>query len=276
MRVAEALVFARALGVARLDAQLLLAHHLQRERTWLLAHDDAAIDDAALNAFQADLHRRADDVPLSHLTGHREFHGLSLQVGPDVLVPRPETEGLVDWALEIMRAQAPSSPQQQVADLGTGSGAIALAIKRARTGVQVEAVDNSADALNVARLNARRLSLDVTFRQASWLAGSTDFYDLIVANPPYVAQDDPHLAALTHEPLAALAAGPDGLADIRSIVAQATTRLAASGCLLLEHGWDQAPTVRALLTAAGFRAVTSRRDLAGVERCSGGTWPELG
>ena len=271
---AEALVQAAALGVQRLDAQLLLLHVLGLEasgRAWLIAHDDSSLKLAEQHRFLQSCSSRVAGKPLAYIVGHKEFFGLDLLVDSRVLVPRPETETLVDWALELVVSDGP-----RVLDLGTGSGAIALAIKRARPGVQVEAVDNSADALNVARLNARRLSLDVTFRQASWLAGSTDFYDLIVANPPYVAQDDPHLAALTHEPLAALAAGPDGLADIRSIVAQATTRLAASGCLLLEHGWDQAPTVRALLTAAGFRAVTSRRDLAGVERCSGGTWPELG
>ena len=271
---AEALVQAAALGVQRLDAQLLLLHVLGLEasgRAWLIAHDDSSLTLAEQHRFLQSCSSRVAGKPLAYIVGHKEFFGLDLLVDSRVLVPRPETETLVDWALELVVSDEP-----RVLDLGTGSGAIALAIKRARPGAQVEAVDNSADALNVARLNARRLSLDVTFRQASWLAGSTDFYDLIVANPPYVAQDDPHLAALTHEPLAALAAGPDGLADIRSIVAQATTRLAASGCLLLEHGWDQAPTVRALLTAAGFRAVTSRRDLAGVERCSGGTWPELG
>ena len=271
---AEALVQAAALGVQRLDSQLLLLHVLGLEasgRAWLIAHDDSSLKLAEQHRSLQSCSSRVAGTPLAYIVGHKEFFNLDLLVDSRVLVPRPETETLVDWALELVVSHGP-----RVLDLGTGSGAIALAIKRARTGVQVEAVDNSADALNVARLNARRLSLDVTFRQASWLAGSTDFYDLIVANPPYVAQDDPHLAALTHEPLAALAAGPDGLADIRSIVAQATTRLASSGCLLLEHGWDQAPTVRALLTAAGFRAVTSRRDLAGVERCSGGTWPELG
>ena len=271
MRVAEALVFARALGVARLDAQLLLAHHLQRERTWLLAHDDAAIDDTALNAFQADLHRRADDVPLSHLTGHREFHGLSLQVGPDVLVPRPETEGLVDWALEIMRAQAPSSPQQQVADLGTGSGAIALALKNARPAAQVTATDVSVAALAVARDNAERLGLTLEFAAGSWwqaLPGRR--FHLIVSNPPYIAADDPHLHALRHEPRHALTAGGNGLHAIEQIVSGAAAHLHPGGWLLLEHGHDQADAVAGRLASAGFVDITTRHDLAGLARCTGG------
>jgi release factor glutamine methyltransferase len=187
-----------------------------------------------------------------------------------VLVPRPDTETLVDWALEL------AAGGRRVIDLGTGSGAIALAIKRHRPHAVVEAVDASADALEVAAANARALELDVQFRQASWLEGSTSRYDLIVANPPYVAAGDPHLAALRHEPVRALEAGPDGLADIRDIVAQASSRLHPGGWLLLEHGWDQAPAVRGLLGAAGFCQVAGRRDLAGIERCSGGKWPELG
>jgi release factor glutamine methyltransferase len=163
-----------------------------------------------------------------------------------------------------------------VVDLGTGSGAIALAIKKSLPQADVHATDASPDALDVARENARRLSLQVEFRQASWLADSQGRYDLIVSNPPYVAAQDPHLDALTHEPLGALAAGPDGLADIRVIVAQAPAHLRSGAWLLLEHGYDQAPAVRELLVAAGFQGVTSRRDLAGIERCSGGKWLELG
>jgi release factor glutamine methyltransferase len=140
----------------------------------------------------------------------------------------------------------------------------------------VHATDASTAALEVARENARRLALQVEFRQASWLADAAGYYDLIVSNPPYVAANDPHLAALAHEPLSALSAGPDGLADIRAIVAQAPAHLRSGGWLLLEHGHDQAQAVRGLLAAAGFRGVASRRDLAGIERCSGGQWLELG
>jgi release factor glutamine methyltransferase len=162
-----------------------------------------------------------------------------------------------------------------VIDLGTGSGAIALAIRQARPDAQVEAVDRSADALAVAVANARRLGLPVRFRQASWLAGAGR-YDLVVSNPPYVAAGDPHLAALRHEPGEALVAGEDGLDDLRAIIAAAPAHLLPGGWLLLEHGWDQAGAVRALLAAAGFTEPTSREDLAGIARCSGGRLLELG
>jgi release factor glutamine methyltransferase len=163
-----------------------------------------------------------------------------------------------------------------VIDLGTGSGAIALVLKRARPQAVVEAVDSSADAIEVARANARRLELDVNFSRASWLAGNERRYDLIVANPPYVAQADPHLRDLGHEPIGALSAGPDGLRDIRVIIDQAPAHLRPGGWLMLEHGWNQAGAVRGLLEAAGLQEVASRRDLAGIERCSGGKWFELG
>jgi release factor glutamine methyltransferase len=164
----------------------------------------------------------------------------------------------------------PADSAGKVLDLGTGSGAVALAIRSARPHAQVHAVDFSEDALAVAQANAERLGLPVQFSQGSWMEGIDDQFALIVSNPPYVAEGDPHLAALTHEPLQALTAGPDGLDDIRAIVAQAPQRLLPGGWLLLEHGWDQATSVRALLAAAGFTAVISRCDLAGMERCSGG------
>jgi release factor glutamine methyltransferase len=214
---------------------------------------------------------------------------LDLLVDRRVLVPRPETEIVVEWGLEILGCHPGPDPgsrpwiagqarddELSVIDLGTGSGAIALAIKQARPQALVEAVDCSADALEVARENARRLSLDVEFSKACWLAANERRYDLIVANPPYVAECDPHLAALKHEPMEALVAGRDGLQDIRAIIGQAPAHLRSGGWLLLEHGWDQAQAVRGLLAAAGLQGVASRSDLAGIERCSGGRWPELG
>jgi release factor glutamine methyltransferase len=195
-----------------------------------------------------------------------------LAVDSRVLVPRPDTETLVDWALEVL---APlRSPR--VVDLGTGSGAIALAIKARRPDAQVVATDHSPHALEVAAANAKALGLDVTLRRASWLAGIEERFDLIVSNPPYVAVGDPHLAALAHEPLNALVAGPDGLDDLRLIVAQAPARLRPSGWLLVEHGYDQADAVRELLAGAGFQDLAARRDLAGIVRCSGGRRLELG
>lgn len=264
MRVADALARAREAGVARLDAQLLLAHHLKRDRAWLLAHDDAPLGDAR-PAFEADLARRAAGVPLAYLVGEREFRGLPLAVSPAVLVPRPETEGLVEWALEL------AAPDATVVDLGTGSGAIALAFAHARPRARVAATDASADALAVARGNAQRLGVAVEFLHGDWwqpLAGRR--FELVLSNPPYIAGDDPHLAALAHEPRAALTPEGDGLAALRAIVAGAPAHLAPGGWLLLEHGFDQAPAVHALLAAAGFGALATRLDLAGLPRCTGG------
>ncbi|RSZ31115.1 peptide chain release factor N(5)-glutamine methyltransferase [Variovorax beijingensis] len=269
--VAQALAAAVALGVDRLDAQLLLLHALGRapnDRAWLLAHDTDAISDAAWSALSAQLLRRLAGEPVAYLLGEKEFHGLGLQVDARVLVPRPDTETLVDWALQCLEGR--KAPQ--VLDLGTGSGAIALALQHARPDAQVDAVDASADALAVAEANALRLGLPVRFRQAHWLDGAAGGYAVIASNPPYITAGDPHLAALQHEPLAALVAGPDGLADIRQIVQQAPAHLADGGWLLLEHGHDQAPAVRQLLQARGFAEVQSRDDLAGIQRCSGGIW----
>ena len=274
MTLADALTAAGAMGLARLDAQLLLLHVLGRgagDRGWLLAHDTDPLPAEREQAFLQLAGRRAAGEPVAYLTGEKEFFGLSLQVDARVLVPRPDTETIVESSLEVLRGrEAP-----RVVDLGTGSGAIALAIQSARPDAQVEAVDRSAGALEVAGANAARLGLPVRFRQASWLQDAGQ-YALIVSNPPYVAEADPHLPALRHEPREALAAGPDGLDDLRAIVAAAPAHLVPGGWLLLEHGWDQAEAVRALLAAAGFADVQSRQDLAGIARCSGGRRLELG
>ena len=266
--VAQALRAIAALGIDRLDAQLLLLHALARpvhERAWLLAHDGDAMPAGTWRAVAALCARRRAGEPVAYLLGEKEFHGLPLQVDARVLVPRPDTETLVDWALDVVqRRERPT-----VLDLGTGSGAIALALQQARPDAVVDAVDASADALDVARANAQRLGLAVRFTQADWLAGAASSYDLIVSNPPYIAAGDPHLPGLSHEPSSALVSGADGLDDIRRIVMAAPGHLAPGGWLLLEHGHDQAAAVRTLLTAAGFEAVQSRPDLAGIERCSG-------
>lgn len=274
MTLQQALARAAALGLARLDAQLLLLHVLGRsaaERAWLLAHDGDTLPAAAESAFLALCGRRADGEPLAYLSGEKEFFGLTLRVDARVLVPRPDTETIVEWSLELLRDRG----APRVIDLGTGSGAIALALRSARPDAVVEAVDRSEGALEVAMANAQRLQLPVRFRRASWLEGAGR-YHLIASNPPYVAERDPHLAALRHEPLEALAAGTDGLDDLRAIVGAAAAHLEPGGWLLLEHGWDQAGPVRALLHDAGFVDVASRRDLAGIERCSGGRRLELG
>ncbi|MET3496780.1 peptide chain release factor N(5)-glutamine methyltransferase [Variovorax boronicumulans] len=269
--VAQALAAAAALGIDRLDAQLLMLHALGRaphDRAWLLAHDTDALSDAAWTALASQLSRRLAGEPVAYLLGEKEFHGLSLQVDARVLVPRADTETLVDWALQCLEGR--NAPR--VLDLGTGSGAIALALQHARPDAQVDAVDASADALEVARSNARRLGLPVRFALAHWLDGAADGYAVIASNPPYIAAGDPHLPALQHEPSAALVAGADGLADIRQIVQDAPDHLAQGGWLLLEHGHDQAAAVRQLLETRGFAEVQSRDDLAGIQRCSGGIW----
>jgi release factor glutamine methyltransferase len=266
---------AQGRGLPRIDAQMLLLHLLGRQaggRAWLLTHDQDALTAAQADAYAALCARRLDGEPVAYLTGRKEFYGLDLAVDARVLDPRPDTETLVDWALELMPLQG--SHACRVVDLGTGSGAIALALQSQRPGADVWAVDASADALAVASANAARLVLDVQFAQGSWLeplAGQAPF-DLIVSNPPYIREDDPHLLALGHEPLSALASGTDGLADIRTIAAQAPGHLACGGWLLLEHGWDQADAVAALLRDAGFGEVQHRLDLAGIARCTGGQW----
>ncbi|MFC5521214.1 peptide chain release factor N(5)-glutamine methyltransferase [Polaromonas jejuensis] len=276
---AQALAAAQTLGLERLDAQLLLLHALGRPghaRAWLLAHDTDALTEDIAQRFRALCLRRAGGEPLAYIVGNKEFFGLELQVDARVLVPRPDTETLVQWALDLL--QTPGlPPAPQVIDLGTGSGAIALAIAHSTASgaapARVVAVDASPDALAVARANAQRLGLDLHFVQSRWLREVSGNFHVIVSNPPYIASADPHLAALAHEPLEALAAGSDGLDDIRQIVAQAPGHLHPGGWLLLEHGYDQAVAVRELLTQHGFAQVQSRQDLAGIERCSGGQWP---
>ncbi|MBL8286706.1 MAG: peptide chain release factor N(5)-glutamine methyltransferase [Rubrivivax sp.] len=262
---------ARSAGVDRLDAQLLLARHLGRPRAWLLAHDDEAIAPALLARLEADLARRADGVPLAYLVGEREFCGLVLQVGADVLVPRPETEGLVEWALEL----APQAPLRRLIDLGTGSGAVALAFRhRAHADFEVHASDRSEAALAVARANGARLGLPVTWHAGDWWEPlSGQMFGIAVSNPPYVKAGDPHLGALRHEPTAALVAGEDGLQALRAIVGGAPARLPPGGWLLLEHGHDQSEAVAALLAGSGFAAIQTRNDLAGLARLTGGRRP---
>jgi release factor glutamine methyltransferase len=268
MNVEQALAAARARGLTRLDAALLLAHHLRCRREWLIAHTLAPVEARAFEAFGVDCGRRADGVPLAYLTGRREFMGLDLQVTADVLVPRPETETLALWAIERLQAM-PTGSGPRVIDLGTGSGALALAIAAACPQAQVAATDCSAAALAVAQANGQRLRLPVRFTQGDWwLAAGDGRFDLAVANPPYVAEGDPHLEALRHEPRRALVPDATGLHALAQIIEAAPQHL--SGWLLLEHGWTQADDVRRLLSLAGFYEVETRSDLNGLPRCTGG------
>ncbi|MES2608643.1 MAG: peptide chain release factor N(5)-glutamine methyltransferase [Pseudomonadota bacterium] len=273
---------AQAEGADRLDAQLLLlsalgtpATDIHHRRSWLLAHGDDVLAPDAADRFATLLRRRLDGEPLAYLTGHKEFFGLDLLVDARVLVPRPDTEILVEWALEVLHDEAarhpPGTPLAAL-DLGTGSGAIALALLQQLPALQMDAVDASEAAVAVARQNAQRLGLRLQVLRGHWLAPVQRRYHCIVSNPPYIAEHDAHLPALAHEPLQALVSGADGLDDIRHIVAHAPVRLEDGAWLLLEHGFDQAAAVRALLRDGGFAAVQSRHDLAGHERCTGGRW----
>jgi release factor glutamine methyltransferase len=269
MTIDQALADARLRGLDRLDAMLLLAHHMGRSREWLIAHGDAELDPVARSRFDDDCRRRADDVPIAYLTGEREFHGLRLSTTPSVLVPRPETETLADWAIDILNGDLARRPSPRVIDLGTGSAAIALAIADACPHAGVTATDISDDALAVARANIRRMRLPLRLRRGSWWhAVPGERFDLAVANPPYVVPEDPHLAALRHEPIGALVASENGLSELRSIIVDAADHL--SGWLLLEHGWNQAGAVRTLLRQAGFRTIETRLDVSGHSRCTGG------
>ncbi len=250
----------------QLDSQLLLAHALGVARSELLAHPERGVGRAPAGTFRALLRRRAGGEPLAYLTGWREFWSLPLEVTPAVLIPRPETELLVERALALGPERA------RVADLGTGSGAIALALAHERPAWQVTATDHSGEALQVAQRNAGRLGLArIQWRHGDWFAalgGAT--FELLVSNPPYVAATDPALAALGFEPRTALTPGDDALACLRALAQGAPGHLERGGWLILEHGATQAAAVRAALVAAGFAHVRSHRDLAGHERCTEG------
>lgn len=260
----------------RLDAEVLLATVLGRSRASLLAVTREPLAPLPCAEFERLVELRADGQPVAYLTGRREFWSMDLAVSPAVLVPRPETELLVEWALERL----PSDSAARVADLGTGSGAIALAIARERPRAAIVATDLSLEALCVAEANAARLGVaHVAFRHGHWLEACARLapFDVVVSNPPYVAAHDPHLALLAAEPRLALTDEADGLTALSAIVRAAPRHLvrAASGggWLLLEHGHDQGAAVRALLVEAGFKAIETRRDLAGHERASGGRLP---
>ena len=252
---------------ARIEAHSLAGHGLGVNRAWLIAHDRDPLTPAQLTALQALVARRCAGEPVAYLVGRREFYGRAFQVGPGVLIPRPETEHLVEAALK----RAPHNAR--VLDIGTGSGCIAITLKLERPDLQVSAVDVSADALTIARANAAELHAEVEFVESdlfATLAGRQ--FELIVSNPPYIAEADAHLSQgdLRFEPRSALASGPDGLDAIRAIIDQAQRHLTPGGWLLFEHGYDQGEAVQGLLKAAGYATVFLEQDLAGQPRVSGG------
>jgi release factor glutamine methyltransferase len=282
---------AAALAAAReklpgFEARLLLGQVLRQPPVWLLTHDDAVLDDAALCAFNALVMRRHAGEPVAYLLGHREFFGRDFAASPAALIPRPETELLVEVALSAIKkgkvgadgtaakgGTARNAPR--ILDLGTGTGCIAITLALEYPSAQVTALDASRDALALATENAHRLNANVRFLHSDWYAAvAGETFDLIVSNPPYIAAADAHLTQgdLRFEPPAALASGVDGLDAIRHIIAAAPAHLSAQGQLWLEHGFDQADAVRALLAAAGFTAIEQHRDLAGIVRVSGGVW----
>lgn len=254
---------------ALFDAQLLLAHVLGKPRSWLYAWPDHVLAASELEHFHALIERRAGGEPVAYLTGKREFWTFELQVNPAVLIPRPETELLVELALQLGKEQP-----GPVADLGTGSGAIALALALERPDWQIHATEVSEAALQVAVANVRQSGLaNVQLHAGSWCAPlPADGYRLIVSNPPYIDANDPHLAALASEPRTALVAAEQGLADLRTIAGEARSKLAIGGWLLLEHGWQQGAAVRELLTAAGYGLVATRQDHGGRDRVTLGRW----
>lgn len=255
---------------ARIEVHFLLQHVLQVNRAWLIAHADDTLTPDQYAVFETLLQRRLKGEPIAHILGTREFYGLPLKVTADTLIPRPDTETLVEAALEKIPPAIPIN----ILDLGTGTGAIALAIAKQRPQTQVTAVDFSENALTVARENAQNLAIEnVTFLQSSWYSTlDNQQFHMIVSNPPYIAENDPHLTQgdVRFEPKLALTSGTDGLDDIRHIIQHAHDHLTPNGWLLLEHGYDQAQAVADLLAQAQFSHIGHRLDLSGIQRVTFG------
>lgn len=268
--IAAALAWARE-RIEQMDARVMLRHALACPASRLVAWPEQRLSDAEWLAFQHMVERRAAGEPVAYLVGEREFFGRTFAVTPAVLIPRPDTELLVELAL----AHFPGHQRLRVLDMGTGSGALAITLALELDAADVTALDRSREALWVAMANAARLGASVSFVQSDWFAAvGEERFQLIVANPPYIAAADPHLdeGDLRFEPRSALAAGPGGLDDLAEIAGRAPQHLEADGWLFLEHGYDQALAVRGLLADAGFASIASWKDLAGIERVSGGRW----
>ena len=259
---------------ALVDARLLLQHSLGVNYAWLIAHTHDDLTDAQLQSFEQLLSRRLKGEPVAYILGMREFYGLPLKTTSATLIPRPDTETLVEAALDKL----PTNQNLKVLDLGTGTGAIALAIGKSRPHADVTAVDFSHEALSVAQENAQNLQItNVRFLQSDWFSSlQGEKFDVIVSNPPYIAEDDAHLTQgdLRFEPLTALASGKDGLDDIRRIIQAAPSHLNRNGWLMLEHGYDQAEKVGELLTLHGFEQVSHVPDLSGMLRVALGRMPQ--
>lgn len=251
---------------SRLEGELLLAERLNRTRSQILAYSETPLSAHELDDLQQSLARVQAGEPLAYLLGSREFWGLEFEVNPDVLIPRPETELLV----ELVAQSAPAGAS--VLELGTGSGAIAIALASERTDLVITATDISAAAIAVAERNACRLAASVTFIKSGWFDAISGRFDVIVSNPPYIREDDPHLPALHHEPILALVAPDNGCQALDLIASQAAAHLQPQGLLMLEHGFDQGPHVCERLTAAGFSQVQAHQDLTGHHRATSGRY----
>jgi release factor glutamine methyltransferase len=262
-----------AVSESKLEAQLLMQHVLNVNRAWLIAHENDALQANTHAEFEALVNRRLHGEPIAYILGYREFFGLKIKVSPDTLIPRPDTETLVEAAL----AKLATRPPAQILDLGTGTGAIALAIAKHAPHAEITAVDASKAALEIAADNAQYLNLtNISFTLCNWFQALNDVrFDLIVSNPPYIKQDDSHLnqGDLRFEPMTALASGADGLDDIRRIVAESLTHLKPQGWLMLEHGYNQASAVADLLAEQGFVEIATLKDFGGNDRVTLGKNP---
>jgi release factor glutamine methyltransferase len=259
-------------GEARTEAEILMCHALEVSRSFFYANPETVVPQKRKNHFMRLVKNRCNGTPVAYLTGTRAFWTLNLQVNPAVLIPRHETETLVEQALELIPHAAPF----RIADLGTGSGAIALSIAKERPSCEVHATDFSAEALQVAKENARLHDLhSVQYHQGSWTEPLSGFFDLVVSNPPYVAQQDPHLQQgdCRFEPTLALVSGEDGLSALKQIAKESLAVLKPGGWLLFEHGYDQGDAVRSILKKAGYNDIRTVPDLAGIERCAVGQKP---
>ncbi len=258
---------------AALDADCLLCAVLSCTRTYLRTWPEQELTPEQVEQVEQLAVRREQGEPVAYILGVREFWSLPLQVSPVTLIPRPDTEALVEWSLTLLSDKGQG---QKALDLGTGTGAIALALKSEMPALSMWALEREPAALDLARRNAARLGFSVNFLASNWFSALNERgFQLIVSNPPYIDATDPHLSQgdVRFEPHTALVADDDGLADIRQIIEQAPTYLVPGGWLLLEHGWQQAEAVRDLLVARGFHAVTTKQDLGGQDRVSGGQWP---
>ena len=256
---------------ARLDSQILLAYALNVSRTWLFTWPDKALDGATLTAFNALIEERKSGTPIAYITGYRDFWSLRLKVTPDTLIPRADTELLVETALTLKNVEKPCD----VIDLGTGTGAIALSLANECPSWRITATDINPETLAVAKENAQTLELAVSFKESAWFDAINDRYDLVISNPPYIESDDPHLLQgdLRFEPADALASGQDGLDDIRLLVQQALKHLKKDGYLLLEHGYQQAEAVRSLMAEAGYIDIETHQDIEDRDRVTLGKIP---